>query len=131
VQVFVDTTGRRRRLGVGLGVALAGALVTGLSLLVAGLLGASPVALPGFPAGGQGGAQRGHGVVVQPGEEPSGPSSAPGGSATRAPAPGAGPSGTGAAASSTGPAASPSPSTSRRGNRPTEHPGNPKSSRTR
>jgi len=47
--VFLDRSGRRRRLAVLLGVGLAAGLLASLGLLVAGLWGASPVSGPGFP----------------------------------------------------------------------------------
>jgi hypothetical protein len=52
--VFVDRSGRRRRWAVAAGAGFAAVLLLSLVLLVAGLSGASPVHLPGFPeAGGQ------------------------------------------------------------------------------
>jgi hypothetical protein len=51
--VFVDRSGRRRGLATLIGVGLGTALLVSLGLIVAGLQGASPVPLPGFPGGGQ------------------------------------------------------------------------------
>lgn len=50
--VFVDGTGRRRRVAVVSGVALGVGLLLSLVMIVAGLLGASPVRLPGLPGAG-------------------------------------------------------------------------------
>jgi hypothetical protein len=47
--VFFDRSGRRRRLAVVVGSGLATALLIALGLLVAGLSGASPAGVPGFP----------------------------------------------------------------------------------
>jgi hypothetical protein len=51
--VFLDRSGRRRRIAVFLGAGLATALTAGLGLLVVALSGASSVDLPGFPDAGQ------------------------------------------------------------------------------
>jgi hypothetical protein len=124
--VFVDRSGRRRRLFTGLGAGLGMLLVAGSLLLAAGLLGTSPVPLPGLPQSGQGGIHR--------------DGAGPGGSAvpgrTGTPARSSPPRSSGAAA--TGAAGSPgsgtagSPAASEpHDNRKTSHPGNPKPSRTR
>ncbi|MER7006690.1 hypothetical protein ABT297_27125 [Dactylosporangium sp. NPDC000555] len=52
--VFMDLGGRRRRLFTALGVAIGVLLIAGGALLIAGLLGSSPVPLPGLPDRGQG-----------------------------------------------------------------------------
>jgi hypothetical protein len=49
VPVFVDRSGGRHRLAMLTGTGLAGVLVLGLALMVAGVFGTSPLALPGFP----------------------------------------------------------------------------------
>lgn len=49
--VFVDGTGRRRRVVAVIGAGLAAALLVALGLLVSGLFGMSPVHLPGLPNG--------------------------------------------------------------------------------
>lgn len=51
--VFVDQSGRRRRLAVLIGSALGGLLIAILGLLLAGLSGAVGVPLPGFPDAGR------------------------------------------------------------------------------
>jgi hypothetical protein len=56
--VFVDGSGRRRRLATVAGVTLGAGLLLALVLVVAGLFGTSPVGLPGLP-GGQGQPQPG------------------------------------------------------------------------
>lgn len=56
--VFVDRSGRRRRLFTGLGAGLGVLLAAGSLLLVAGLMGTSPVPLPGLPQSGQRGQHR-------------------------------------------------------------------------
>jgi hypothetical protein len=47
--VFVDRSGRRRRLVVASGAAFAVLVLLALTMLIAGLFGASPVPLPGLP----------------------------------------------------------------------------------
>lgn len=47
--VFVDHTGRRRRVAIAVGSALGVLLVVGLVMLTAGLLSGTPVPLPGWP----------------------------------------------------------------------------------
>jgi hypothetical protein len=47
--VFVDRSGRRRRLVVASGAAFGVLVLLALTMLVAGLFGASPVPLPGLP----------------------------------------------------------------------------------
>lgn len=49
--VFVDRTGRRRRLAVLIGVGAGTALVASLALIVAGFLGGSSTSIPGWPTG--------------------------------------------------------------------------------
>jgi hypothetical protein len=49
--VFVDRTGRRRRLTVLTGVGAGTALVASLGLIVAGFLGGSSTSIPGWPTG--------------------------------------------------------------------------------
>ncbi|MFD0823557.1 hypothetical protein ACFQ0D_35730, partial [Micromonospora zhanjiangensis] len=50
--VFVDRTGRRRRLTVLIGTGAGTVLVASLVALFAGLLGGSPTAIPDWPTGG-------------------------------------------------------------------------------
>ena len=50
VPVFVDRSGARRRLAMLTGISLAGVLVLGLGLMVAGVFGSSPLTLPGLPS---------------------------------------------------------------------------------
>ncbi|MFC5000961.1 hypothetical protein ACFPIJ_24370 [Dactylosporangium cerinum] len=122
--VFVDRSGRRRRLFTSLGAGLGVLLAAGSLLLVAGLLGTSPVPLPGLPQSGQGGVHR-------DGAEP-GASPAPGrtGAPVRpSPARSAGSATTGPAGPG-GAAGSPTASEPH-DNRKTSHPGNPKPSRTK
>jgi hypothetical protein len=97
VPVFVDPSGRRRRLAVAVGAAIAVALLGGLSLLVAVFSNGVPVSVPQWPASGprHGGAQ----VVAPPGSprvvtsgrtEPAGTTPAtPPAPAARTPAPAA------------------------------------------
>jgi hypothetical protein len=128
--VFVDATGRRRRLVTVAGALLGLGLVTGIAVLVASVVtGSSPLPLPGLPASGQG-LQREQTAPAaeQPSPAPSTPTRVPSGTPTIAPAasdpPTAPPAST--ATPSTGP--------STRGNRPTTNPGNPgnpKPSRTK
>ncbi|MFF5230780.1 hypothetical protein [Dactylosporangium sp. NPDC000521] len=119
--VFVDRSGRRRRLFTILGAGLGVLLVAGCALLIAGLLGASPVPLPGLPENGQMGRhQAGLGTAPTSGT-PARPSAKP--TSARP-----------AAAPVTGGGASPSPSASAsepHDNRKTAHPGNPRPSRTK
>ena len=49
--VFVDRSGRRRRIMMLTGIGVAAALLAGLAVMVAGVFGASALALPGFPTG--------------------------------------------------------------------------------
>ena len=124
--VFVDLTGRRRRLFTALGIVAALLLMSAIALLIAGVLGASPVPLPGLPQGGQGAQQE----AVVPAEVLT--SAEPGASGTSRPsrAPGADqPGGSGAAAATQPTPTGSAPST--RGNRPTTHPGNPRASRSK
>ncbi len=124
--VFVDRSGRRRRLFTILGAGLGVLLAAGSLLLVAGLMGSSPVPLPGLPQSGQGGQHR-DGAGTAPGHT----SAPPRPSRTATPAAGSG----------TKPGSSlPPPSSSLpvslspsdpHDNRKTAHPGNAKPSRTK
>ena len=122
--VFVDRTGRRRRLVVAAGLGLAGVLLAALAVLVAGLTGAGPLPLPGLP-GANHGVMRGEVGAVDPAPSPSNRRRTP--SPTPNPVP--------AAATGGSPTASPTASTptptALPGHRLTAHPGNPKPSRTR
>jgi hypothetical protein len=125
--VFVDLTGRRRRLVILAGVLAGLLLTTAMALLVAGVFGASPVPLPGLPQGGQGAQQE---AVVPAGAVPSADRAA---STTSRPAriPTA-PSDPTATPTSAQPAPSSSaPEPRTRGNRPSTHPGNPRHSKTK
>ena len=124
--VFVDLTGRRRRLVTALGVGAGLLLVAAIALLIAAVLGASPVPLPGLPRGGQG-AQQG---TVVPAELL--PSAEPAASATPPSARGT------SVAPSTSSAATPAPAATassaaptHRGNKPTDNPGNGRPSRSK
>jgi hypothetical protein len=64
--VFVDQSGRRRRLMLVVGGAVGSVLLATLGLLIAGLSGASPVRVPGFP-------DSGGNVVVDPHQPAAGP----------------------------------------------------------
>ncbi|MEU7869900.1 hypothetical protein [Dactylosporangium sp. NPDC049140] len=111
----MDRGGRRRRLFTALGAALGLLLSVGGALLVAGLLGSSPIPLPGLPGGRQGLIERGGAGEV--GVAPlasNGHRSAPPTVATR-----------------TTPGPSAATTTERPGNRPTTKPGNAKPSRTK
>lgn len=126
-QVFVDASGRRRRLVTVIGAVLGSILAVGIAVVVAGMVGAVPLPLPGLPASGQG-VQDGQGG---PAAEPtrSQPSASPRGTG-RTPAP----TSTGVPTAATTPPAGSTPggdASTTRGNRPTVHPGNPKSSRTK
>ena len=124
--VFVDLTGRRRRLVTALGVAAALVLVAALALVIAGVLGAAPVPLPGLPRGGQG-AQQG---TVVPADLL--PSAEPAASATARPAraPSAPSTSSTAAPAPTAPTSS-SAAPPRHGNKPSDHPGNGRPSRAK
>jgi hypothetical protein len=125
--VFVDPTGRRRRVVTAAGIAIGLALAAVVGLLIAGLFGAGPVPLPGLPAGGRGAQE-----VVVPAAVPT--SAEPSGRTTSRPADPAAsrpPAGGSVAPAPAAPSASSSPSTRTRGNRPTEHPGNPRTSRSK
>ncbi|MEV4510698.1 hypothetical protein AB0K00_17220 [Dactylosporangium sp. NPDC049525] len=69
--VFVDRSGRRRRLITAFGAAFGVVLAMGGVLLAAGLMGSSPVPLPGLPQGGQ---RATHGGVDGAGAQSTGPS---------------------------------------------------------
>ena len=111
----MDRSGRRRRLVTALGAAAGVLLIAVGALLIAGLLGSSPVPLPGLPNGGQGVLQRGD---------------AGGDGLGTAPAPTAVRSATPRPRATTETAVSPTPD-GRPGNRPPSHPGNPKSSKAK
>jgi hypothetical protein len=117
--VFVDPTGRRRRLVTVVGVGAALLLVGALALLTAGVLGASPVPLPGLPQGGQGAQEEAvvPAQVVTPAESVASRTAGP----ARAPA--VVPPGPSVTPAPPAPSSSaPEPRT--RGNRPSTHPGN-------
>src|SRR5690242_19368089 len=121
--VFVDPTGRRRRLVVAAGLGLGAILLAAIAVLVAGLTGAAPVPLPGLP-GANHGVMRGEVGAVDPApaHTPDGRSRTP--SPAPSPAPAAGAT---TGASLTASPTSPSP-TGPPGHRRTAHPGNPKPS---
>jgi hypothetical protein len=127
--VFVDVSGRRRRLVTVTGAVVGVGLATAIAVLVASMVvGASPLPLPGLPAGGQ--AVHNPGPEAEPPAPPTTSSDPSDRDPTRpptttAPAPG-GP--VAPPAVTTGPTTTP---TTTRGNRPTEHPGNPRPSRSR
>jgi hypothetical protein len=118
--VFVDRSGRRRRLFTALGAGLGVLLMAGCALLIAGVLGASPVPLPGLPQHGR--YQDGLGSA------PSAPAS--GSSSPARPSRGGQP--TTSAGASPGPSAS-EPRDNRKTAQPgnVSHPANPKPSRTK
>ena len=122
--VFVDPTGRRRRLITVAGAAVGIVLASALALLVAGMLGASPVPLPGLPQDGRGAHEAVVPADVPPSAGPTGPATSP---PPRAPAgqPAGAPAGTASAGGAATPASSAPTGRPPRGNRPTEHPGNP------
>jgi hypothetical protein len=111
-----------------IGAVLGSILAVGIAVVVAGLVGAVSLPLPGLPASGQ---------SVQDGQR--GPAAEPTGVHSPTPPTGAGrtPAPTSAGvptAPTTPPAAGSIPTadaSTTRGNRPSVHPGNPKSSRTR
>lgn len=82
--IFVDSTGRRRRVVTMIGAALGVALIASLGLLFAGLVGAAPVHVPGFPNSGVNVEQ-----AVHPSTAPSRKNGAP--SPTAEPRPGVAP----------------------------------------
>jgi hypothetical protein len=47
--VFLDTSGRRRRLVITVGLAFAGAILSGIGMLAFGLGAGTPVTVPGWP----------------------------------------------------------------------------------
>jgi len=124
--VFVDLTGRRRRLVTAVGMVAALLLMAAIALLIAGVLGASPVPLPGLPQGGQGAQQE----AVVPAEVFT--SVEPAASATSGPgrAPGT-PEASGAPGPAQPATSSSAPEPTTRGNRPTTHPGNPRASKSK
>lgn len=118
----MDRSGRRRRLVTALGAAFGVLLIAGGALLIAGLLGSSPVPLPGLPENGQGMIQRsntnGDGVAPVPG------ATTPAGHSTASVRP--------RATTATTTVETPTTAaTTKPGNRPTSHPGNPKPTRTK
>jgi len=127
--VFLDPTGRRRRLVIAAGLGLGGILLAAIAVLVAGLSGAAPLPLPGLP-GPNHGVMRGEVGAVDPA-----PARTPGGRVqTPSPVPSPAPAAGGATGGS--PTASPTSSTQLTptgppGHRRTDHPGNPKPSRTK
>jgi len=127
--VFMDRTGRRRRLARWLGAWLAGLLTLGLAALVAALFGAAPLTLPGLP---QGGAATDTGRAAVPQLPAPSPAASP---TTRGEAPATGAPTASPPAAGSAPAAIPAPNTSaspspsdRRRGPPTErpHPGKSK-----
>jgi hypothetical protein len=131
--VFVDRTGRRRRMVVGAGVALGGGLLVAIALLIAGLTGAASLPLPGLPEGDHR-PMRGQAGPVGPASvtSPRGPGRTPSTDPSLRPA---SPSVT-APATGTSSTLSPTVSTQSTltgppGLRRTAHPGNPKPSRTK
>ncbi|GIG61563.1 hypothetical protein Lfu02_59350 [Longispora fulva] len=103
--VFVDPSGRRRGVVRLVGLGLGAALVVGVALVVAGLFGASPVPLPGWP-----GAEpvRGEAPGTAPRTSaPVAPRPATGRATTGAPNPGHGPATTGAPKPTTVPTTNP------------------------
>ena len=124
--VFVDRTGRRRRVFTILGLGVGAVLLAAVALLVAGLTGTAPVTLPGLPV-------REHAVMRgEVGPVASTASPAPKRSSRSAtsppdsPAVAAGPSNPRPAATVTS-----SPPAVTHGNRPSTHPGHPKPTRTK
>ncbi|MEV0719675.1 hypothetical protein [Asanoa sp. NPDC050611] len=118
--VFVDRTGRRRRVLAWLAVTSAAVLVGALGLLAAGLLTGSPLPLPGWTGG-----------TPEPESAVIGPAPPPAVRPTAKPASDS-PAGRSSSSVTTGPAATTSPADKPgrgigRGNRPTDKPGNPKS----
>ncbi|MEV6931975.1 hypothetical protein AB0M46_46840 [Dactylosporangium sp. NPDC051485] len=117
--VFMDRSGRRRRVITALGAALGVLLFAGVGLLVTGLLGSSRVPLPGLPDSGRGALQQrdaGGGRAPVPAPAP----------ATSVP-----PATHGPKTSAATPSPAPVATSTKPGNRPASHPGNPKSSRTK
>jgi hypothetical protein len=113
--VFVDRTGRRRRLFTLAGTGLAVAALIMLGLLVSGLSGASPLHLPGLPADanappGSGGRSPSHAGPV--------PAGLPSPSARARPTPSPAPGGAGATSAAAG-----SPAPTAHGRRPSARPG--------
>jgi hypothetical protein len=125
--VFVDLTGRRRRLVTAVGMLAALLLMAAIALLIAGVLGASPVPLPGLPQGGQGAQQE----AVVPVEVFT--SAEPAVSATSRPAraPGVPPDAGAAPVPAQPDPSSSAPEPPARGNRPSSHPGNPRPSKSK
>lgn len=84
--VFVDRSGRRRRLVTLVGAALGVLLVASLSIMVAGMVSSGPVSIPGWPDAG---ARPGEGATPQPTDGGTGPAGGelPAPVTTTAPAP--------------------------------------------
>jgi hypothetical protein len=125
--VFLDRTGRRRRLVVAAGLGLGGILLAAIAVLVAGLTGAAPLPLPGLP-GANHGVVRGEVGAVDPATSPSGRVRTP--SPVPSPVPAAGGATGGSPTASPTSSTQPTP-TGPPGHRRTAHPGNPKPSRTK
>ncbi|MDG6100840.1 hypothetical protein Daura_02115 [Dactylosporangium aurantiacum] len=123
--VFVDRSGRRRRLFTGLGAGMGVLLVLGASLLIAGLLGSSPVPLPGLPQSGQGAQHRdgagSGGIAPAPSRTSAVPRPTPTGAPPAVPA----------GSTTGGPAAGSPPASEPHDSRRTSHPANAKPSRTK
>jgi len=113
--VFLDRSGRRRRLAVMAGASLAVAMVASLAVFAASLSGASPIQLPGFPDSGS---RAGRADTVVTPSPPAGPDSRPSTPRSSAGAP---------SSTATSPSASP---TSHR-HVPTQTPSHPMPSKTK
>jgi hypothetical protein len=118
--VFVDRTGRRRWLVLGLGLGIAVVLLGAIALLVAALAGASPVPIPGLPGADQHQVVRGEAGAVKPSPTQT----------FRRPSPSPSPRPVQASPTPSASAVTVSP-TGPPGHRRTAHPGNPKPSRTK
>jgi hypothetical protein len=114
--VFVDRSGRRRRLFKLIGVGLAVAFTTTLGVFVAGLVGMAPTGLPGWP---------GDGRKAQPAVITPAPSTARTGAGQEPPG------GTPGTSTTTGVSPTPSPTKTNNGRRPTSHPTPPHPSKTK
>ncbi|HEX6500418.1 MAG TPA: hypothetical protein VF054_15515 [Micromonosporaceae bacterium] len=117
--IFVDSTGRRRRVVTMIGAALGVTLIASLGLLIAGLVGAAPVHIPGFPASGANVEQVGAHPTPGAGDRTPSPSTEPHPGLTPTPGPGQATTGT------TTVTASPSK------HRPTQTPDHPRPSKSR
>jgi hypothetical protein len=127
-QVFVDASGRRRRLVTVIGAVLGSLLAVGIAVLVAGMVGAVPLPLPGLPASGQGIQDGQHGPAAEPTRAD--PSASPTGTG-RTPAPTSRGVPTAATTPPVGSAPTGDASATTRGNRPSVHPGNSNSKSSR